>query len=224
MKELIIKHIEKRINLDEPKFITLVLENKVMFYKMNKYCFDNFDNTDDFFNYLNNGLSVPVEKAMHFIVCLYDLNLNTKRNINALYKILKSKYYIELKSDISSLKDKVKEIVSNISSDFDIELKINSQINEDDLFKVMDLRFDDSASSLLESLIKYCLIIYELQNINIFIFNNLHQYFETNELKSLFYEFQYNGLTIINLENDSQFQKNHDEELLIIDNDICSII
>jgi len=216
--------IGEEVNIDEPRLIYLIIENKIMFYKFNKYCFEDFYGVDNYLSYFINDVSEKNDKVMNFIPNVFDLSLNNKRNINSLYKILKNKYYDDLKVDIDSLKEKAIEIISNIALDFDVELTANSEIKADDLFKILDLRFNDESNNLLDILIKYCSVIRELQNIDVFVINQLRDYFYDDDLSRMYHELSYKGITIIDVENNANFVKNKDDIVLIVDKDLCSIV
>ena len=192
MKKIKFTFIDNDINIDSSLFIDIVIENKSMLYDFLKYCYYLFNGKNNYIFLQNNGEMLDNEKSIHFVYNLLNLDLNSKKNINALYKILKLKYYEELKEDISVLTNKAKQIIDNISLDFDIELYSSSEIKEDDIFKAFDLKFLESEDiTLKERLIKYCKLIFELQKIDIFIFNSLHQYLQEEEIESLFYELSY---------------------------------
>lgn len=212
------------ISFDVPKTINIVIENKVTFYNFCKYCFQDFSGEMEYISCFNNESLLKNDNVLHFIPNLFDLSLNNKKNINALYKILKQKYYDTLKIDISSLKTKIVDIVSTIASDFDVELTITNKISEDDLFKIMDLKFNDDTDTLLEQLIKYCSMIHELQKISTFVILHLHDYFEQSELDSLYHELKYKGISIISIENNNLFGKNNGDLTMILDKDLCSIL
>ena len=219
MRYLRFSFLDEDINIDSAEFIDLVIENKKLKYEFLKYCYFCFNGNTNFI-VLQCGSEIQNNEKLIFFVCnLFDLDLNTKKNINSLYKILKLKYYDELKDEILNLTNKTKQLIEDISLDFDMPLYSNSEIKEEDIFRAFDLRFlDDDSLSLKERIIKYCTLIYELQKIDIFIFKDLHQYIE-----SLFYELKYLRIKIINVESNNNFTFNSYSKKIIIDETLCLI-
>lgn len=224
MRYLRFSFLNEDINIDFSEFIDIVIENKSMKYEFLKYCFLLFNGKTNFITLQCDGDFQNNEKSICFVNNLFDLNLNTKKNLAALYKILKLKYYDELKNEISALKDKATQLVEMISLDFDMQLYFNSEIKEDDIFKAFDLKFlEDDNLTLKEQIIKFCTMIYELQKIDIFIFRDLHQFLDEADIESLFYELKYLKIKIINVESFDNFTTNHYSKKIIIDETLCLI-
>ncbi len=224
MKRLFITNFEKPIVIDDITALAIIIENKKIFFDYCSYCYNDFRKSNISFNFENDGKDVDCENAIHFLAHPFSLNLNTKKNINALYKLLRKKYYSELSTDIEALKSKVIEIVSAIALDFDVELSVDNEIAEDDLFKIMNLQFkDDEGFPLHVKLIKYMQVIYELQGINVFVMPFVSSYFSLNEIEQIKKELSYIGGCFISLENNSIFDKSCFDKTLILDFDLCSI-
>ena len=216
---------EELIDLDSLPRPTYVIENKQEYYKICKFLFSGFVEDKSFFGITMDKIKyLDMDIYCMFIPNIFDLNLNSKRNINALYKLLKNMYYDNLKNDIDLLQTKAKEIVSKISLDFDIELVMNNTINEDDLFKAMDLRFSDDDNTPVAKFIKFVLVSYELTKIRTFFVLNLHSFFETDELNAIYHDLDYKKITIVDIETTNNFSKSNNESIFLIDKDLCLII
>lgn len=224
MRRLRITNFEKPIDIASLSTLAIIVEDKKTFFDYCSYCYNDFRKTNVSFVYEREDKEIDCENAIHFIAHPFSLNLNTKKNINALYKLLRKKYYSELSSDIESLKEKVVEIVSSIALDFDVELTVNNEIAEDDLFKIMNLQFkEDEEVPLHVKFIKYMQVIYELQGINIFIMPFVSSYFPPCEIEIIKKELSYIGGTLISLENDTNIDKSGFEKTIILDLDLCTI-
>lgn len=224
MRTLQIRNFDKEINLDEYTLIELVIQNKKLFYNYCEYCYNEFPYSSCYFNYKVDSKVLDCDKYIHFIHHPFALDLNTKKNINGLYKILKKKYYIDLEEDINILKNKAKEIVNNIAIDFDVELSISDDVATDDLFKILNLKFNEFESmSLVEKFIKYIKIIYEIQGISVFVIPFLYSYFEENELLEIKKELSYSRIVLMTLENSKNNEQTCVDKTLLLDFDLCSI-
>lgn len=85
MKILSINPNVFQIDITDPKFITLVIENKAFYWKFSKYLYDTFPEHLSYCSLIKNGEQQKIEDVSAYIFNPFDLNLNTKQNLNALY-------------------------------------------------------------------------------------------------------------------------------------------
>ena len=223
MKTLSINPNVFQIDITDPKFITLVIENKSFYWKFSKYLYDTFPEHLGYYSLFKNGEEQKIEDVSAYIYNPLDLNLNTKQNLNALYKILKKSYFSELSASVQQIQDLLTQVCKEIRLDFDAELTMESSIRIDDIFKIGGLQFSETDSSLPERFVRYISIIKELQNVSIIFINHLHDYFENAEIEQLLKEMEYRGVTLVNIETFVPQNKLENETLCIIDKDLCSI-
>lgn len=223
MKILSINPNVFQIDITDPKFITLVIENKSFYWKFSKYLYDTFPEHLSYCSLIKNGEQQKIEDVSAYIFNPFDLNLNTKQNLNALYKILKKSYFTELSASVQQIQDLLTQVCKEIRLDFDAELTMDSSIRIDDIFKIGGLQFSEIDSSLLEKFVRYVSIIKELRNVSIIFINHLHDYFENTEIEQLLKELGYRGITLVNIETFVPQNKLENETLCIIDKDLCSI-
>ena len=223
MKTLSINPNVFQIDITDPKFITLVIENKPFYWKFSKYLYDTFPEHLSYCSLFKNGEEQKIEDVSAYIYNPLDLNLNTKQNLNALYKILKKSYFSELSASVQQIQDLLTQVCKEIRLDFDAELTMESSIRIDDIFKIGGLQFSETDSSLLERFVRYISIVKELQNVSIIFINHLHDYFENVEIEQLLKEMEYRGIALVNIETFVPQNKLENETLCIIDKDLCSI-
>lgn len=223
MKTLSINPNVFQIDITDPKFITLIIENKSFYWKFSKYLYDTFPEHLSYCSLIKNGEQQKIEDVSAYIFNPLDLNLNTKQNLNALYKILKKSYFSELSASVQQIQDLLTQVCKEIRLDFDAELTMESSIRIDDIFKIGGLQFSEIDSSLLEKFVRYISIIKELRNVSIISINHLHDYFENTEIEQLLKELGYRGITLVNIETFVPQNKLENETICIIDKDLCSI-
>lgn len=210
--------------ISNDKFYTLIIENRVEFLNLMIYLNNEYSGNVDFLKLTNDQeKKLSLDSYIFYIPNIFNLDLNTKKNINALYKKLKTIYGKKMNDDLQEIKRKCEEIIEEISIDFDIELSVGTAINIDDIFKIMNISFLENYMNLKEKLVKYILIINELNEYKIFILNNLHIYFSNEELEFIIKELSYHDISLINIENNNYFSKIDNEYLKILDIDNCSI-
>lgn len=214
---------DKTYSLEDFDILTVVIENKPMLMDYMRYLHNDFRGKERYWRFLKGMDPVDTEDVADFVPDIFSLDINSKKNINALYKLLKKQYYEQLSNDIALLKGKAVEIVKEISVDFDLELTATSDIKEDDLFKIMDLRFDSDELDEKEKFIKYCQVIYELRGVQLFFVVSMHQYFSEDDLKQIVEELKYRHIKLFNVETVRPIAKIGSEILFLIDADLCVI-
>ena len=151
------------------------------------------------------------------------MNLNTKANLNALYKLLKKSYFEELSASIEQIQNDLDKICKEIKLDFDAELVMDGSLRVDDVFKLGGLQFSENDSSLLEQLTRYVAVSNELRKTELVFINHIRDYLSEDELSSFLKELFYRGITLINIETIEPSFLREGERKLILDADLCSV-
>lgn len=222
MKYLTIRYIDKKIELSNSNPLILCIENKEFLYHFLMYLYNDFSSKEDLISIYEDGEKKENEKTISFTPNLLNLDVNTKKNINALYKILKSSYSDYLKPKLKEINDKYKSIVDEIILDFELKLISNNEIKEDDIFKMLDLRFEDASFNLLEKFLNYVFVTSELQNIKVFFVLFGLKFFNEIQIKQIIKEASYKDISFVFIE-DSIIDKNSDFNTIIIDDDLCNL-
>ncbi len=211
------------INLESGNFYNLVIEHKQFFLTFAEFLFFDLSKEPGFRIFKNNSL-VEAENIGHPMSNVLDLDLNSKKNLNALNKILKKTYYDSLGEDLKQIKEKAKLIVQNIALDLDISLSMNEEIKTDDLFKILDVKFSDEKETFLERFINYIVVINELQEKQIFFTLHLKEYFSKEDIETIVKELSYKEIILFNIETSDFYEKSTNEKTIIVDKDYCLLI
>ena len=223
MKEIILDFLSKPISFNTNRMFNIICENKNKYIEIMTTLENEFINTKRGFKIYNDGVLEKEETSFLYISNSFSLSLNSKKNLNALYKILKNRYYLEFKNDFIQINNKLEEIIKEISIDFDINLNANSEVKLDDLFKIASIEFSEDYTSYFEKLIKFIKISNELEKIDVVFIKNVHSYLNDDEIIQLINEFKYLNIVIINIEFAQYFIINNFEVNYIIDKDLCEI-
>lgn len=214
---------DETIGFDDFNILTTCIESGPLVFDYLRYLHNDFRGKERYWRFSENGDDVPVDEHSEFISDFFQLEINSKKNINALYKLLKKQYYERLHEDIGVLKSKAVSIVKEICVDFDLELNASNDIREDDLFKILDLRFNDEELPEKEKLIKFCQTVHELRGTEVFFTVNLHLYYGLSDIEDIVHELQYRRIKIFNLEMTQVMDKYASEKVICVDKDLCVI-
>jgi CRISPR type II-A-associated protein Csn2 len=213
----------EEVDLSSSDFRVIRIENPSLFYQVARYLYLDFAGSTEFFSLKADSGEVSIDQFSNFLGSLFNVDLNTKKNINCLYRVLKKTYFEKLSDDLDKLREQAAEIVKNISFDFDVELSVQNEIAIDDLFKIMNLQFSDNCSSLLERITKFILLSYELQHTSLFFALNLFEYLEPSEIKTLIHDVSYKTISIIDIESGNNLPEVDFGHMNIVDHDLCDL-
>ncbi|MGM9873348.1 MAG: type II-A CRISPR-associated protein Csn2 [Bacilli bacterium] len=214
--------INKTFNLEEFNMLSFVIENKKYLYDVELHVRLDFPKHTSLFTLSVDNKDEEITDNIEVIDNIFCLDLNTKKNINSLYKILKSFYKSDIKEGIDEIKNRMSFIIKDIAIDFDLSLSFSDEIREEDIFKLFDLKFDDEENDIVKRIIKYIEVSYELRKTTIFWLFHIHEYLEKSQIEDLLKELSYKDIKIINIEPNFSFEKCDNEQIFIIDNDLCS--
>lgn len=153
-----------------------------------------------------------------------NLDLNTKKNLNSLNKILLKTTYENLNKDLENLKKEVLKIVKSISLELEVSVSIKEEIKADDLFKIVDIKFSESQENILEKLINYIIVISKLQAKNIFLILHIKEYLTDEEIFTVIKELSLHEIFLIDFETRIFSGNEQSYNKIIIDEDGCLII
>lgn len=211
------------MDITNPKMITLIIENKKAYWSFCRYLYDGFPEHLGYCSVDSDEETIEIETYSLYIHNILDLNLNTKANLNALYKLLKKSYFQELSESIEQIQKDLDKICQEIKLDFDADLVMDGSLRVDDVFKLGGLQFSENDSSLLEQLTRYVAVSNELRKTGLVFINHIRDYFSEDELSSFLKELFYRGITLINIETNDSGVIGLEEQKVILDSDLCSI-
>ena len=214
---------EEFIDLEVGKLYTITIENIKILHDFEKYLFNEFEGNSDYLLLMDNNEIIDNKKNIYFLSNFYDMDLNNKKNLLALYKQIKVNNNDELKERFEQLTSNINEFLEFINFESGFDLIFDSNILIDDVLKLGNLRFNMENDNLFNTLISYLEIINKLFNIEVFIVEELHKYFSNDDLIKAINELKYYGIILINIEKDNNFEGFVDEIRNYIDMDYCTI-
>ncbi len=218
-----IEYIDNEIIIPDNKVFNIEIENKIYFYRLINEL-----------NYISNGADSPEEDNIKFFKNNNELNLfnkidvyidyfnidfNSKKIINSLYRVLKTTISEEDKIKIANYYLKIKNILSKSFLDYNLPLTISSEYDIELIFKLLKINVEKK-NYLLDNL----LILIDINNIfkinELLIFVNLKQYLNKEELNELYKYSVYNNVKILLIDSQSYGTCNEYEKKLIIDSNL----
>ena len=209
-----------KIDLEDKSIFSLIIENKKLYRKIVEDLINNISIDDgNIILSKNNKLIVP-EKEIFVFSDYFNFDVN---------KFVLNKYYKELKNlsenDFFDETVEIKEVLRNyvtklVENEYSIKLEEDLDISQ--ILKAFGVKFQRNEDLLL-NLFEWIKILNEVLGYEIFFFINLENFLSNDELVEFSKFILYNKYRVVFLENFNRNKLFDDDNLIIIDNDLCEI-
>ena len=216
-----IDYIDNEIITTDDTVFNIEIENKTYFYRLisefNAIANGELVENINFVDKYNNELTLL--NRIDLYIDYFNIDFNSKKLINSLYKMLKNNLNEENKIKINNYYSKIKNILSKTFIDYNLSLVINDEFDLEMLFKMLKVSIKNK-DNLFDNLL-LLIDINSIFNINeLLVFINLKQYLTNEELKEFYKYSLYNNVKIILIDSQSYGTANEYEKKLIIDNNL----
>lgn len=216
-----IDYIDNEIITTDDTVFNIEIENKTYFYRLisefNAIANGELVENINFVDKYNNELTLL--NRIDLYIDYFNIDFNSKKVINSLYKMLKNNLNEENKIKINNYYSKIKNILSKTFIDYNLSLVINDEFDLEMLFKMLKVSIKNK-DNLFDNLL-LLIDINSIFNINeLLVFINLKQYLTNEELKEFYKYSLYNNVKIILIDSQSYGTANEYEKKLIIDNNL----
>ena len=209
-----------KIDFENKSIFSLIIENKKLYRKIIEDLINNTSIDDgNIILSKNNKLIVP-EKEIFVFSDYFNFDVN---------KFVLNKYYKELKNlsenDFFDETVEIKEVLRNyvtklVENEYSIKLEEDLDISQ--ILKAFGVKFQRNEDLLL-NLFEWIKILNELLGYEIFFFINLENFLSNDELVEFSKFILYNKYRVVFLENFNRNKLFDNDNLIIIDSDLCEI-
>lgn len=219
MNRLTIKELNFEVDFNNPSSILIAIENKEYLFKFLLELFgERYDRIMNIYDiYLQKNYT---KDDFEYIDSLIALDINNKKNINAVVKQIKKIYSSEINNFLNSENEKMNSLFDNIKLHYPIELDTDLNFKVDDYLKILNISIIDDYDSLLEKVVKYIKATIALRDIKYVILNNISTYLSSNDIQVLIHELELMNITLICIECASNNSEVFDYSI-VIDKDLC---
>ncbi len=213
-----INYFDNNIKIENDYVQVIEIENKKTFYHLvsDLYKIKNDEKLDEVFFYDDNNQEINMYNKVDLYVNFFDIDLNSKKNLNALNKNIINSLTDNIKEEILNNFKKLAKSFTKILSDIDLPLSLNDNITVEDIIKLLKISINKT-----DELLNNLLLIIDLEKVlkmnEILFFINLKQYLSQEELIEFYKYAIYNEIKIVLVDSQSYGIKLDYEKKLIID-------
>lgn len=220
-----INYFDNNIKIENDNIQVIEIENKKTFYRLvsDLYKIKNDEKLDEVFFYDNNNQEINMYNKIDLYVNFFDVDLNSKKNLNVLNKNIINSLTDNVKEEILNNFKKLSKSFTKILSDIDLPLSLNDNITVDDIIKLLKISINKT-----DDLLNNLLLLIDLEKVlkinEILFFINLKQYLSQEELIEFYKYAIYNEIKIILIDSQCYGIKLDYEKKLIIDMDLDEFV
>lgn len=209
-----------KINFEEKNIFSLIVENKKIYGKIIEDLINNTGVEDgNIILSKNNKLIVP-EKEIFVFLDYFNFDIN-KFVLNKYYKELKNISENEFLNETLEIKEILLGYINKLTEN-NYSLKFDDDLDISQILKAFSIKFEKSEELLL-NLFEWVKILNEILGYEIFFFINLGNFLSNNELLEFSKFMLYNKYKVVFLENFSRNKLSDNDNIIIIDSDLCEI-
>lgn len=209
-----------KINFEEKNIFSLIVENKKIYRKIIEDLINNTGVEDgNIILSKNNKLIVP-EKEIFVFLDYFNFDIN-KFVLNKYYKELKNISENEFLNETLEIKEILLGYINKLTEN-NYSLKFDDDLDISQILKAFSIKFEKSEELLL-NLFEWVKILNEILGYEIFFFINLGNFLSNNELLEFSKFMLYNKYKVVFLENFSRNKLSDNDNIIIIDSDLCEI-
>lgn len=206
---------------DNRNINSLVCENQTTFYDFVKNLLEL--NDDGKFILSHNDKIINLSDAIDVILSPFSYDLNNKKFLDKLLsKIRENIFNTHLYQDYLELNKNLVDFFNKISLDCDFDIEHNIDTDPKSLIKYMNIRLSYKSEDPIENILIYMEYGKKLLGTKLFVFINLKQYFNEENIFNLCKYVEYNKYNVLFIDN-KEYEKYPDEFVYIIDKDNCGI-
>lgn len=220
---IISEYFDNSFELKSEVINTLLIENRELFISFIKQLYNEMLTEEGKIILQDDLKEISFKKYAELIIDPFALDPNNAKNLKKLYeKIIENSSNEEIYEKKlvfeNALKDYVEEIV--FLSDYEL---IYDNIDYQNIFKAVNLHIDTETKNLASMIIDYMRTSSDLSGTKLFIFVNLDNFLTDEDLIELQNFISYNNIIVFCLQNQLNRKLIENENLRIIDEDLCEI-
>lgn len=219
--KIVVDFIDNEIIVQNNSVVNIEIENKTYFYRLinELNLISKGILSDNIFFLDENNNEINLLNKIDLYIDYFNIELNSKKIINNLYKLLKNNIDDEDKTKINKCYSQIKKILSKSFINYNLSLTINDEFDIDDILKLLKVSID-LKNNLFDNLLLLIDINNNLKLNELLIFANLKQYLTMGELNELYKYCLYNDVKILLIDSQCYGTTSKFEKKLIIDGNL----
>ena len=198
-----------QLTIEHPDVMTSLIHD---FYESNEECI-----------FLSQDFKLlDLKKNMFFISSIFDIDVNSKKCLTTLYQNLnQTEITVERREQIQKINNLITELMEILKTDLSFSIDYDENLELKDYLSLVQMKILYSEKDLLERIVVYLRIIYQMLPCKLVVFPFLDSFLSVDQIIKLMNEMKLLGMSLIIL--NSYQKKNLPLKNFLIDYDLCEI-
>lgn len=222
MIEIKYPHIKEKIDLKHGRLFTLVIERPKILYEFGLSLIKTLNKEESKLYFVKEGEEVRNFNKITFINNLFDIDINNKRFLTILNKIIIQQLQTNL-YEVNNVYQKFYTILSSVIEKFDSPISINEEVDYACLIKLFNPFIIGNDQNLFGKIINFINVAIEFSELKLLIIFNIEDFLSEEELLELIKICNYKEVALLFIQGRHLYSLPN-EKCLIIDEDLCEIV
>lgn len=204
---------ENQVNvlvIEKPEILSMLLEDILL------------NSGNAFFSLYDGEKILNVEKNLECIINPFEVDCNDRKIVTKIYQYLKNDSELLFQTDTEEIKTILLQYLDKIVSMSSFNLDYDCELDVVELYKALGIRIINDFETLYDRLVEYTHLKQLIFGTNIFVFVNLKQFLNENEIAALYKKLLYEKINVVIIDS-HEYKKLENEVVTIIDKDQCMI-
>ena len=208
------------ITVEQPK--TLIIEDPVYYRKIiSELIYQSESNIGEFVLFDEKDKNYDISKNCLIITDMFDYVSLEKQIKTKLNNMIVNEY--QIKEEATALITQINTIGVEIMNSYMYPVKFKDNLTFQDVIKMMDFTIDYSELNFLERFIEYTKMCFELLGYKLLITINFKEVISKEEYYTFKQDMMNRGILLLMIERHSNSELDFDEDVTIIDKDLCML-
>lgn len=167
--------------------------------------------------------SLKFKNKVCFISNFFDLSFSIP-TLKKLYEDLSSYSNNFLQDYVVTLKKDILDFLEKLSTEYDFDFSFDDDTDLVDILKAHNFKPNVDSDDLLTGLLDFIVLTNKYCSFEAYVLLNFHCYFDEEEIEKIYDALKYQGIEILIIESQNSFHSLPQENLYILDKDMCEIV
>ena len=233
---MVVRDVESNVQVHISEISVLIIENTAssittaLLCELTKqkikviFCDEKQNPSSELVSYYGcHDCSLKFKNKVCFISNFFDLSFSIP-TLKKLYEDLSSYSNNFLQDYVVTLKKDILDFLKKLSTEYDFDFSFDDDTDLVDIFKAHNFKPNVDSDDLLTWLLDFIVLTNKYCSFEAYVLLNFHCYFDEEEIEKIYDALKYQGIEILIIESQNSFHSLPQENLYILDKDMCEIV
>ena len=233
---MVVRDVESNVQVHISEISVLIIENTTssittaLLWELTKqkikviFCDEKQNPSSELVSYYGcHDRSLKFKNKICFISNFFDLSFSIP-TLKKLYEDLSSYSNNFLQDYVVTLKKDILDFLEKLSTEYDFDFSFDDDTDLVDILKAHNFKPNVDSDDLLTGLLDFIVLTNKYCSFEAYVLLSFHCYFDEEEIEKIYDALKYQGIEILIIESQNSFHSLPQENLYILDKDMCEIV